>query len=234
MAAKRLIVNADDFGLSAGINEGIAAAHEHGILTSASLMVRWPEASAAATYARVHPELSIGLHLDLGEWTFEQEEWRLAYEVVPLTDEAAVAEEIGRQLRQFRALMGKEPSHLDSHQHVHQNEPIRSLCMRRANQLNIVLRNAQTEVHYCGDFYGQSNKGYPFPAGISVAALIRVISDLTEGTTELGCHPARRPDMTGMYRGERLVECETLCDPAVRRAIQEHGVELCSFDRVSG
>jgi len=230
MATKRLIVNADDFGLSAGINEGIAAAHEKGILTSTSLMVRWPEASAAAKYAQDHPELSIGLHLDLGEWTFDQEEWRLAYEVVPLTEEAAVSEEIERQLRQFRLLTGKEPSHLDSHQHVHQDEPIRSLCLRWANHLNIVLRNTQTEVHYCGEFYGQSNKGYPFPAGISVAGLIGVISNLREGTTELGCHPARRVDMAGMYREERLIECETLCDPAVRRALGDHGVELCSFN----
>jgi predicted glycoside hydrolase/deacetylase ChbG (UPF0249 family) len=232
MTAKRLIVNADDFGLSAGVNEGIAAAHEQGILTSASLMVRWPEASAAAAYAQVHPELSIGLHLDLGEWTFDQGEWRVAYEVVPLTDEAAVTEEIERQLHQFRTLMGKEPTHMDSHQHVHQSEPVRSLCLRSAKELNIVLRNAQTEVRYSGDFYGQSDKGYPFPAGISVAALIRVISNLTEGTTELGCHPARRSDMTGMYREERLIECQTLCDPAVRRALQEHRVELCSFNSV--
>jgi predicted glycoside hydrolase/deacetylase ChbG (UPF0249 family) len=193
-------------------------------------MVRWPEASAAAAYARAHPELSIGLHLDLCEWTFDQEEWRLVYEVVPLTDEAAVAEEIERQLQLFRTLMGKEPSHLDSHQHVHQSDPIRSLCLRSANELNIILRNAQTEVRYCGGFYGQSDKGYPFPTGISVTALIGVISKLTEGTTELGCHPARRADMGGMYREERLIECETLCDPAVRRALEEHGVELCSFN----
>jgi hypothetical protein len=61
-----LIVNADDFGLSGGVNAGIMAAHEHGIVTSASLMVRWP----AARYAAGHPRMSLGLHLDLGEWAF--------------------------------------------------------------------------------------------------------------------------------------------------------------------
>ena len=49
---RRLIVNADDFGQSAGINEGIIRCHERGIVTSASLMVRWPHAAAAAEYAR--------------------------------------------------------------------------------------------------------------------------------------------------------------------------------------
>ena len=54
-AARVLIVNADDFGLSAGVNRGIVEAHERGIVTSASLMVRRPAAREAADYARTHP-----------------------------------------------------------------------------------------------------------------------------------------------------------------------------------
>ena len=61
-----LIVNADNFGLSVGVNHGIIETHEHGIVTSASLMARWP--AAAAAYARAHPRLGLGLHLDIGEW----------------------------------------------------------------------------------------------------------------------------------------------------------------------
>ncbi|MGA2658858.1 MAG: ChbG/HpnK family deacetylase, partial [Verrucomicrobiota bacterium] len=53
-----LIVNADDFGLDPGVNRGIIKSHEYGIVTSASLMVRWPAAAEAAAYAREHPELS--------------------------------------------------------------------------------------------------------------------------------------------------------------------------------
>jgi predicted glycoside hydrolase/deacetylase ChbG (UPF0249 family) len=165
LPSKCLIVNADDFGLSPGVNEGIAVAHEKGILTSASLMVRWPAAAQAAAYARQHPRLSVGLHLDLGEWTFKDEDWQLAYQVVPMDDVAAVAQEIDRQLKQFRDLTGCEPTHLDSHQHVHQSEPVRSLASTAAQQRGIVLRNAGTKIRYCGDFYGQSNKGYPYPEG---------------------------------------------------------------------
>jgi predicted glycoside hydrolase/deacetylase ChbG (UPF0249 family) len=66
-AGRYLIVNADDFGQSDGINQGVVKAYERGIVTSASLMVRWPTASAAAVYARAHPDLSLGLHIDLGE-----------------------------------------------------------------------------------------------------------------------------------------------------------------------
>jgi hypothetical protein len=69
-AGKYLIVNADDFGLSPDVNQGIVTAHEQGIVTSASLMVRWPAAAAAGAFGRDHPALSLGLHLDLGECTF--------------------------------------------------------------------------------------------------------------------------------------------------------------------
>jgi len=224
-----LIVNADDFGLSPGANEGVAAAHERGILTSASLMVRWPAAAEAAAYARLHPQLSIGLHLDLGEWTFKDESWQLAYQVVPLENAEAIAQEISRQFEQFNALMGREPTHLDSHQHVHESEPVRALCLKAANERNIVLRNTGSAIGYSGQFYGQSNKGHPYPEGISVESLIKVIKQLPEGITELGCHPAVRSDMEGMYRAERLIECESLCHPAVRAAVTAENISLRSF-----
>lgn len=51
-SAVTMIVNADDFGLSPGVNRGIIQAHEHGIVTSASLMVRRAAAYQAAQYAR--------------------------------------------------------------------------------------------------------------------------------------------------------------------------------------
>jgi hopanoid biosynthesis associated protein HpnK len=57
-----LIVNADDFGLSAEVNAGIARAHREGVLTSASLMVAEPGAKAAADFARDNPLLDVGLH----------------------------------------------------------------------------------------------------------------------------------------------------------------------------
>ncbi len=68
--ARRLIVNADDFGHSAAVNAGVVEAHERGLVTSASLMVRRPAAAAAAAYARSRPELGLGLHVELGEWVY--------------------------------------------------------------------------------------------------------------------------------------------------------------------
>src|SRR5207253_418881 len=97
--------------------------------TSASLMVRWPAAEDAAAYGREHPELSIGLHLDLCEWIYGEDAWSPLYEVVTIDDREAVADEVARQLEMFRRLMGREPTHLDSHQHVHRSEPVHSIMM---------------------------------------------------------------------------------------------------------
>ena len=73
---RALIVNADDFGQSPGVNRGVIRAHERGIVTSVSLMVRWPASTEAAAYGRAHPALSVGLHVDLGEWVCRKGSWQ--------------------------------------------------------------------------------------------------------------------------------------------------------------
>jgi hopanoid biosynthesis associated protein HpnK len=64
-ALRRLIVNADDFGRSAAINQAVLRAHREGILTTASLMVNEPSAAEAVAMARENPRLGVGLHLTL-------------------------------------------------------------------------------------------------------------------------------------------------------------------------
>src|SRR5215208_1535147 len=98
---RRLIVNADDFGLSLGVNRAVLAAHERGIVTSASLMVRRAPAASAAASSSSYPRLSLGLHLDLGEWRFESARWQPLYEVVALDDPGAVSAEARDQIEHF-------------------------------------------------------------------------------------------------------------------------------------
>lgn len=62
---RRLIVNADDFGRSPGVNAAVIAAHREGILTTASLMVNEPAAEQAVAQAHACPHLGVGLHLAL-------------------------------------------------------------------------------------------------------------------------------------------------------------------------
>ena len=224
-----LIVNADDFGLTSGVNRGIIEAHERGIVTSASLMVRGAAAKEAAAYARAHQQLSVGLHIDLAEWRFRGGEWIPAYQVVDASDPAAVERECERQLRTFRDLMDSEPTHLDSHQHLHLSEPARSVIATQALNLEVPLRSCSPLITYCGSFYGQTGEGEPYREGISVPALVRLIENLSPGWTELGCHPGYSDGLDSVYLHEREEELRALCSADARDALRCCDVQLRSF-----
>jgi chitin disaccharide deacetylase len=224
-----LVVNADDFGRSDGINRGVVHAHDNGIVTSASLMVRWPAATAAVLAAQEHPSLAVGLHVDLSEWSVQGGRWVRLYDRVRLDDPDAVAAEVDLQLAELQRLLGRPPTHLDSHQHLHREEPLRSVLRDRGRTLGVPVRELTPSVRYTGSFYGQHGAGNPYPEGITVSHLVQTISGLAEGVTELGCHPAAELDFESTYRDERLVELATLCSSDVRAALGEHGVELRSF-----
>jgi predicted glycoside hydrolase/deacetylase ChbG (UPF0249 family) len=230
---RALVVNADDLGRSQGINRGIAAAHEHGIVTSASLMVRWPATPEGAAYAGGHSDLSLGLHIDLAEWVYRDGVWEAVYEVVPVDDRARVEVEVGRQLTAFRELTGNDPTHLDSHQHVHRQEPVRSVLVDIAREVDVPLRLVSSNVGYCGEFYGQTARGESVPEAITIESLVAIVEALPEGTTELGCHPAEANDVDSVYGAERQIELRTLCDPRIRTALSELGIQLRAFHGMS-
>ena len=231
MSKKKLIVNADDFGQSEGVNKGIITTFELGILTSASLMVRYPAAIAAAEYS-IKNNLDLGLHLDLGEWIFSNNEWIPVYEVVSMDNEKVIEEEIVKQLNTFIRMVGRNPTHIDSHQHVHRNKSIRPLFFEIARKLNVALRSFSQNVEYCGDFYGQNSNNTTYHEGISVSNLNRIISTLPEGITELACHPGFNVEFETMYKIEREKEVNSLCDKSVRETIINEDVELCSFSGI--
>ena len=222
-----LIVNADDFGRSEGVNRGVAIAHEEGIVTSASLMVTRPCARAAAEYASHDGDLSLGLHVDLGEWVYRDGAWETVEAFAGPVDE-----EIRRQVRIFETLVGRKPTHLDSHQHVHRQPAAAAAFVDLARELGVPLRDRSDRVRYCGSFYGQDAKGEPLPGAITTDALIRLLGELPAGTTELGCHPGLGTQDDLPYGPERGAEVQALCDPRVRQAVDDLGIELRSFARL--
>jgi predicted glycoside hydrolase/deacetylase ChbG (UPF0249 family) len=227
-----LIVNADDFGQSRDINRGIFLAHQRGIVTSASLMVRYATAAEAIEFSRACPALSLGLHLDLGEWHLRDQEWVEVYEVVKLDDRHAVQEEVARQFAAFRRMVGRNPTHIDSHQHVHLREPVRSIVEGYAREVAVPLRGCDAEITYCGAFYGYDHEGFSLPDRITVDALTKILEDLPRGITELCCHPAAGTDLRTMYSTERVQELRVLCDPRIREAIIKIGITLRSFREI--
>jgi chitin disaccharide deacetylase len=198
-----LIVNADDLGLTDAVNAGVFAAHERGIVTSTSLMVGRPAAPAAVEELAEHPGLAVGLHFEL--------------------------EDCRAQLERFRELVGRDPTHLDSHKHVHEAEPIKAVAEEIANELRVPLRNRS--IRYEGSFYGRPG-GEPMPDAIAPDHLTELIRSLPPGWTEIGCHPAAGPVPISSYDAERQIELATLTDSRVKNLLNVTGVRLCSFAQV--
>ena len=134
----------------------------------------------------------------------------------------------------FRSLTGNDPTHLDSHQHVHHEEPLLSILTTLSIEMSIPLRSYCSRINYCGEFYGQTNKGESLPERLSPDALIRVLETLPFGITELACHPGLDNKLDTMYCSERFLEVKTLCDPIVREAIDRFEIVLHSFADCEG
>jgi chitin disaccharide deacetylase len=151
---KQLILNADDFGLTSGVNEGIIRAHRDGILTSTTLMANASAFEDAVERARENLSLGVGVHLVLVD----------GRAVAPLDEVASLVDENGElpslgtlvarvsaglirdehierelraQIEKVRAA-GIEPSHVDSHKHTHAHPRVMELVARVARQCGIV------------------------------------------------------------------------------------------------
>src|SRR5262249_30954804 len=150
-----------------------------------------------------------------------------------LDDPGAVDAELDRQLARFEELVGRPPTHIDSHQHVHRGTVVGRIVSARARDLRVPVRELSPGVRYRGDFYGQSSKGDRYPEWITARALANLIDGLAEGVTELGCHPAAWQTGDDGYGAERVVELASLCHPDVLDAVIGHGVTLASFHDIA-
>lgn len=218
---KILIVNADDFGASTGVNRGTLECHTRGVLTSASLMVTGRAAREAVAMSRDHPALAVGLHWDV--WGEDEREF-------DTRDLAAVRDEFRRQLDEFQRLLGRPPTHVDSHRHAHREEHLLPLFRELVAPLGVPLRG-DGPVRFVGGFYAQWEWLVTNLEHVSVPYLLRLLrEEVAPGWTELSCHPGyRSPDFTSVYLAEREAEVHTLTDPRVRQALGELGIRLASY-----
>ncbi|HET9019412.1 MAG TPA: hopanoid biosynthesis-associated protein HpnK [Acetobacteraceae bacterium] len=147
MPGRRIILTADDFGLSEAVNEGIERAHRDGVLTHASLMVAGDAAGDAVRRARRLPDLRVGLHLvavegkpvlppaeipalvDARGW-FPSDQARLGvrYFFLPHV-RRQLAAEIRAQFAAFAAT-GLALDHADAHKHMHLHPTVGALMLR--------------------------------------------------------------------------------------------------------
>jgi len=214
---KYLVVNADDLGLSPGVNRGIIEAHEHGIVTSTSLMVDEPASEEGARLALARSELSVGLHLKITD--------EYARPAIDVRTPPALSAELERQIERFGLLTGREPAHLDSHHNVHLVPELAPGFADLAESRGLMLRGSP--IRYVPNFYGQWD-GETHLEQISEGTLVAIIEHETgAGVTELGCHPGYVDAvLESTYSAERETELRTLCLSLLRTRLEELGVEL--------
>ncbi len=239
-AARRLIINADDLGYDPAVSEGIVLAIRSGVVSSTTLMVNLPHSEHGATLARGLP---VGLHLNLSRGAplspgFPAGMLRAGGFDEPRASALSpevVAAEAEAQLARAEALLGRAPTHIDVHRHLHRQPAVlEGLCQvafRRGlpvRALDGTMRNrlraagVRTTDHFVGEAGGEA-----YWTGQRFA---HTIAALSAGTTELMCHPGYPPRETRTsYALQRAVELATLTSAAARRALTRAGITLGSF-----
>ena len=245
-----LIVNADDFGLSKGQNYGIIEACRHGVVTSTTAMVNGEASDHAAALSRDNPALGVGMHFVLtlgrpltslpgltrdgllGKWIWEMAEQA----VLPLEE---IARELDCQFNRFVDLFGREPTHIDSHHHVHMIPALfpmvaefaarKGVALRVDRQLlalhSLSLTSAPTTEGYSSDFYGDE---------ISEALFLNVLDASAargERSFEMMTHPAFVDNTVrkSAYCWPRLSEMDILTSASLKYAIAERGYRLGTY-----
>jgi predicted glycoside hydrolase/deacetylase ChbG (UPF0249 family) len=249
----RLIVNADDFGYTPGVTRGIMRAHQSGIVTATTLMANAPDTEGAAKAARADQTLDVGVHLvftyglpltaadRVASLVSEAGAFPRVTDLLrsgrPNADEALI--EARAQYQRVRQLLGRDPTHIDTHHWVHDLPALEDAVIALAKETGAAARahDGRQRARFRDAGVRTPDRfvrEYQHTGKIGVERLVGLLEVLSEdaGVIELMCHPGE-PDealMSGStYAAERGVELEALTDPAVRRAIERLRIELIDF-----
>jgi hopanoid biosynthesis associated protein HpnK len=160
---RRLIVNADDFGLTSGVNRAIIEGNQSGIVTSATLMANAPASEAAIDLAKSQPSLKTGCHVvlidgvpltaNLPSLTNDSRRFRTSlkqFAIAAVRKQIAVEEiqrEVEAQIRQIQS-RGITVTHVDSHKHTHMFPHVLRPLLRAAKACGVrAVRNPFEPTH---------------------------------------------------------------------------------------
>ncbi len=183
MGLKRLVVTADDFGAAKEVNNAVALAHRHGVLTAASLMVAAPAAAEAVALAKTLPDLGVGLHIVLvdgvpmlppdqvpdlvdahGRFRDDMVRAGFAFAFNPAARRQLRAE-IAAQFEAFAAT-GLTLDHVNAHKHFHLHPVVAGLILDigRAHGLRSVRAPVEpvAVLRACGDARAGGNVATPW------------------------------------------------------------------------
>lgn len=243
----QLIINADDFGYSTGINLGIIHAHQRGILTSTTIMAGMPGFKEAVELAKANSELGVGVHLTLTCGSPVRED------VPTLTNEEGSFHDLSFYEKEFSVDLdelynewktqiewvidsGIKPTHLDSHHHVNVIDPITTVFIKLAEEFDLPVRNnfevpeelstTESFVTYF-DSVGHNKEIW---RAMEMKNLLQTLQQNT--STEIMCHPAYVDKFlleNSSFNVGRTIVLDELLDPTYPEILEENNIHLIHF-----
>ena len=242
---RRLIVNADDWGLTRGVSDGILAAHRHGIVSSTTVLVTAP--LDRELVARVRDSgLGVGIHVNLtlgtpltrgrslvdGDGRFVRDARRAAARATA----SDIRAEVEAQVQRFESVIKRPPTHVDTHHHVGLHPPVREVVLEVACALGVAVRSQDpaarararaARLRTPDHFFGESGPD----AYWSLDRTVRHLRELREGVSEFMCHPGWFDAglAYSRYGRQREIEMIGLGTAPARAAAAALGIMLCTF-----
>ncbi|MDI6641554.1 MAG: ChbG/HpnK family deacetylase [Elusimicrobiota bacterium] len=227
---KKLIVNADDFGMNSKINLGIIQGHKNGVVTSAGLIVTGSAFEDAIKLLKETPTLAVGIHIDLDMFfEIDHEKGITKKWVVFNPDNTPPIEEVKNEIKkQIETLLsaGIHPDHLTSHHHSHIRAEILPVILEILKQYNIKA------IRFPKKFY-PTEENYQLHRSLLLSNNILYPSHFIEGwywgnidepyeVAELVTHPGYGE----LWREYELSAC---CNPKLKDYLREKQIQLITF-----
>lgn len=240
----KIVVNADDFGLSKGTNYGIIEAHKNGVLTSTTLMVTMPAAKHAAKLMQDVPDLGVGLHINIslgkpltdGLSIIDASNTLVKPQFLedkPPYDTQDVYNEIKAQYDLFLELTGQKPTHFDTHLFTSDKiTSVQEAVIQLANEVKLPVRNLETKYFERVEFITFRKYG----DDVGLEYLFDRYDDFTQYEyIEIMSHPGYLDQFileNSSYNTERLTELDILTSNKLIQLLNDGKNRLVSYAEI--
>lgn len=262
---KQLIINADDFGLTAKINEAVLKCHKNGTLTSATIMANGLALEEAIKIAKNHPALGVGIHLNLTvlkpllspkeiqTLIDKRGNFTKALYKLPLKKSGEVKKEWKAQIEYLLSL-GIQPTHLDSHHHIHLYPPFTKVFLELADEYDFKavrfispesfalmgvggIRKILGKKSWSLGRFKITPKTVIGIENYSIPRLTQLLDSLETGVHELYIHPGLMGDKqlegVSSLKKQRQKDYELLMDPNLKEMLSKQKIELVNYSILS-
>lgn len=240
---KKMIMNADDFGMTEGNTIATLLAHADGIVSSTTCMMNMPFAEFALEEAKKYPDLGVGIHLVLtvgrplvdGAKSYTDENGNFIRpknypEGHPSANPDELYVEWKAQIEKFIKVAGKKPTHIDSHHHVHLLPEHIEVVKRLAREYDLPIRQREDQLLETYEHVRCNTRFYDTNANVEF--IESACKETDEEVLEFMCHPAlldqRLYGMTS-YGLPRMKELEVLRSKEIEQFLKDNNIELVNF-----